>query len=360
MLNTLTQQIRKNCNISDARHAGLYSICGLALRLRDLFKWEHGLPPWIEKDSGEVLEWIGEKEELWDRLQQSEYRRLTFNGRTFDPFDAPGVNQLLFSHDLFYGAGYAHSLKPTFLLADIRHRRSVNGHKVFFLGREMARDMLTLPAFAQDQSIVIREDAARMYLWDQMFYINKSGRPALQFALIHCGVPDQRPETLQQHLDTIYDQAKDIFVYHEIGEAQDTVFDNNVWREIIGHYAHTPIELLARTVKDLLADTGEAGSLRFFIRNRRTAALGFYVAFMGHFTKMLFPELRSGFVDFVMQKDWRVIEQTVEKGYRTARRYAEEMTAFYQKGLKKNDLQWTADAIDEKLLAPVIGRHKAA
>ena len=60
---SITDQVLENCTISDSRHAGLYSICGLALRLRDLYKWEKGLDPWVEKDSSEVLEWNGVIEE---------------------------------------------------------------------------------------------------------------------------------------------------------------------------------------------------------------------------------------------------------------------------------------------------------
>ena len=64
----IASQVLENCSISDSRHAGLYSICGLALRLRDLYKWEKGLDPWVEKDSSEILEWIGKKEEKWEDL----------------------------------------------------------------------------------------------------------------------------------------------------------------------------------------------------------------------------------------------------------------------------------------------------
>ena len=56
-IDSLARQVLRNCHISDARHAGTYSICGLALRLRDLYKWEMALPPWIEKDSSELLDW---------------------------------------------------------------------------------------------------------------------------------------------------------------------------------------------------------------------------------------------------------------------------------------------------------------
>jgi len=35
---SIIDQVSGNCAVSDARSAGLYPICGLALRLRDLFK----------------------------------------------------------------------------------------------------------------------------------------------------------------------------------------------------------------------------------------------------------------------------------------------------------------------------------
>ncbi len=35
-LDAIISQVLRNCSISDSQHAGLYSVCGLALRLRDL------------------------------------------------------------------------------------------------------------------------------------------------------------------------------------------------------------------------------------------------------------------------------------------------------------------------------------
>ena len=58
----LIASVQRNCDISDAAHAGLYTVCGLALRLRDLYKWQKGMLPWEEKESGEILDWIEQKE----------------------------------------------------------------------------------------------------------------------------------------------------------------------------------------------------------------------------------------------------------------------------------------------------------
>ena len=108
------QQVLNNCEISDAQHAGLYSICGLALRLRDLYKWEKKLSPWIEKDSSEILDWIADKEQLWERLADEKYSDLIIGKKQYNPFDTAKINAMLEPQGFLYGAGYAFSLKPPF------------------------------------------------------------------------------------------------------------------------------------------------------------------------------------------------------------------------------------------------------
>ena len=89
-IENIVQQVLHNCLISDSRYAGVYSVCGLALRLRDLYKWEMGLEPWVEKDPDEVLTWIGIKEEAWDNLAHKDFKALQILNKRFDPFDISG------------------------------------------------------------------------------------------------------------------------------------------------------------------------------------------------------------------------------------------------------------------------------
>ena len=145
-LNTITSQVLQNCDISDSRHAGVYSVCGLALRLRDMYKWENGLDPWVEKDSSEILDWIGDREEKWDSLADEDFEEITVLGTPYDPFDTRAINAVIEPQGLLYGAGYAHSLKPTFFLAALEEKKKVDGHTIYVLGRELARDLFTTPA----------------------------------------------------------------------------------------------------------------------------------------------------------------------------------------------------------------------
>ncbi len=63
MLTPLIDAINHNCAVSDARDNGIYSMCTLFLRLRNLYKWEHGKLPWQEEEPAILLDWIEKKED---------------------------------------------------------------------------------------------------------------------------------------------------------------------------------------------------------------------------------------------------------------------------------------------------------
>ena len=350
-LDTIISQILENCTICDSRHAGLYSICGLALRLRDLYKWEKGLDPWVEKDSSEILDWIGDKEDEWDKQEEKDFSEIVILDRQYDPFDTTGINAVLEPHGLFYGAGYVHSLRPTFYLAILEDKRESDGCTVYILGRELARDLSTVPALSQGRHIIIRKESAKHFLWNQIFFIKKSGRHALNFALEHYGLKGQDFEALHRNLERISEAEKGTYIYHELGEIQDDIFDRDLWREFIASFPHTPIELLARSVKDLLADTNRYGRLRYIVRERKTASLAFYVAFLDGLTKELFPELIDAFPKFTRGLNWNIIEQAVSTGYNTAKYYAEAISSIYLRGKEKNDMKWTENEIKKRLFS---------
>ncbi len=346
----LTRQVLNNCNISDSQNAGLFSICGLALRLRDLYKWEKRLNPWEEKDSAEVLEWIGHKEEAWDYVTENAFSELTIDGQTFDPFDTSGINTVLAPLKLFYSAGYGRSLKPTFFLGVIDEKRDLNGATLYVTGHELARDLLTIPASSRGDRILLRKEAGRLYLWDQMQYVNKSGRPALAYALDRCGIKDHRTKNLQRQLHTIYYHQKEVYIYHELGEIKDKTFPRGKWRKIISEFPHTTVELAARTVKDLLADTCESGTLRRIVETQSCARLGFYVAFMAGLAKTLFPEIKAAFTDFIHSENWEIIEEATMTGYRNAKKDADLLISLCTEGARKPDRQWTEAAVEKQIL----------
>ena len=343
----IVRRVLENCDISDAGHAGLYSICGLALRLRDLYKWENRLDPWVEKSSEEILGWIGRKEELWEKLAGRKYVPLPVNGKEIDPFETETINEILAPSGLMYGAGYARGLKPIFFLAAVKEKRRIGRLEAVVLGEELARDMLTLPALSQGDRVVFRKESARMYLWDQLFYMKKSGRPYLRFALKRCGIEESDSETLRQNLDRLLDRFQDAYIYHEVGEITDTDFEREIWREIVGAYPQSVVEYFARTVKDLLADLNGKGTLRRIIDKRDDASLGLYAAFFDGLARLLFPELRISVDKFSKGGDWDEIEEAVESGRETAVRAKDTLVDLYREGQKRNDRNWVQKRIED-------------
>ena len=354
----IAAQVIANCTVMDARHAGGFSICGLALRLRDLFKWEQDLDPWVERESGEVLDWIGRREEAWEAAAESDLQPIRIGGRVYDPFDAEGVNTVLEPRGYFYGAGLAGGLVPVFFLARIEETRRMGDLTVYVLGRELARGLLTLPALTWDHTVILRRDTARRFLWDRIIYAGEGEGKALQYALGQYGLSAARPREIPSHLDTMVSDELEVILRHELGEIRDTTFDRTTWRELIAAFPHTPVELLARSVKDLLADTHDAGTLRYIIDGERRAALGFYTASLDGMRKALFPEMSEAFTRFRESGDWDGIDRALRAVRNRASRHAAVLTEAFERGTAEGDLPGAEAEIEERLLAPLGLRGK--
>lgn len=352
-LEALSRQVLDNCAISDARFAGHYSVCGLALRLRDLYKWEKGLEPWVEENPPVLLEWIGGKQEEWEGLVERDFAALTVSGTAYDPFDVTGINGVLQGEGLFYGAGYVHSLKPSFFLARLEEVREVEGYPVYILGRELARDLVTVPALSQEERVLLRKEATKLFLWNQIFFIRKSGRDALAVAMKACGLDKDAMKDAGATVTALAAAEVESCIHHELGEIRDRTFDRQVWRDLIAAFPHTPLELLARTVKDMLADTNEFGRLQYIAREKKTASLALYVAFLDGLRQELFPDLKEAFRDFIQTGNWRVIEDARLRGHGTAQYHAAVMTRLYRQGAERHDMEWAQKQMEEQLLVPL-------
>jgi len=307
----LLEAVRHNCDISDARDNGIYSICTLVLKLRNLYKWEHGLEPWEEPDSPVLLDWIEAKEEYWETIHAEPFAVIPINGNTFDPFLLPAINQHLAADNQVYGAGYGRSMKAVFFMAEILEDRLVEGCPTLILGREKARELSSPFAMLQEGVIYIRKEPMRFFFWDQIQEINGASRIAIQQALAGYGLIKDGSildrQKLLETFDHIVEEELEIFIYHEVGESQENLLDSNVLKRIIGAYPASALELLARAVKDILADTHPKGLLSHIVAREKKSSLGFYIAFLDGMRKLLCPELNEAGKRFWESGDWSML-----------------------------------------------------
>jgi hypothetical protein len=306
------QTVRRNCDLSDARDNGIYSLCSLILKLRGLYKWEHGLEPWDEPESSVVLEWIEEKETYWETLAGAEYQPLALAGRSLDPFAVTKINNRLTGSGQIYGAGYGRSLKAIFFLAELREERSESDCRILILGHETARELAAPFAMRQENVIIIRREPLRFFFWDQIQEIRSTSRAALRHALALSGVqvdPTVDRQGFRDQLDAIVDREIPAFIHHEIGELRESALPSQHLQQLIAAFPASPIELAARAVKDALADTHPEGMLGYILATRAETSLGFYAGFLDGIRGVLQPEIIPAFANFLVSRDWRVMEE---------------------------------------------------
>lgn len=311
------QDVQFNCDISDARDHGIYSMCSMILKLRNLYKWEQRIEPWSEPEPADLLDWVDKKEQYWQGLSERSFRPLTILGKQILPHDLRLVNQALNQGNLLYGAGHGRSMKAVFFLADILETRAVEGCTVHILGKERAKEMASPVALVQDGVVVIKKESLRYFFWDQLQEMRSSRKSSIrhflsQYGLLKDGSLDHG--RFRSELDLIVDQELDLFIYHEIGETLETTLSHDVFQKIITRFPSSVVEFVCRAVKDSLADTHPHGLLASVIRARKSSSLGLYLGFLDGMREKIFPEVKTGWEFFEQSGDWDSIEQARSAG----------------------------------------------
>jgi hypothetical protein len=354
-IRALAEQVMTNCHLSDALHAGSFSLCGLLLRLRDYYKWDLGLEPWQGVDSPEVLSWIEERENFWEELDGGELKPLEWRGREIDPFDVGTINADLAEYGYYYGAGLAAFMKPSFFLGRLLRDERLGDFRVVYIGWEAARDLFTAPAQTREGVIIARRRPMAAHLWDTVLHAGAGRRWAVDVALGVYGLSrsdlDRPTEEWIYRLDALLDREIDVYVRHEYGEAMDRIFPRDRWQLLVGGNPRSRIELMARTIKDLLADTGEDGRLAFIVKEHRLAALALYVSQLDGLPELLFPEMKPAFERFVSEKDWGIVEGARRAGWTKGREMAERMLALAER--RRGDSDGLAVDVEESFYRPL-------
>jgi len=318
-LHSLIESVRFNCELASLRQAGMYSVCGLAMRLRDLYKWEHGLMPWEEGDSKQVLQWIGQKEEFWDQILHRTFKPIVIGDRSFSPFETDAINQRLLQDSLYYGAGIGEGAIPSFFLGAVLENSYVEGFNVVIVEKEYARDLMANPAFSKNDTIVIRKNAVLYYLWNAMIFARKENQRIFQICFKKFGIDTWDLEAIKNILNTVVDTHLDIFIYHETGELKDTTIELEKFHWVLNKYQRTIIELLLRALKDLLSDTHEQGRFPWLVARKDISGLALSLALLDDFRKALYSDIYEA-LRYINEKDgWSTFSEAMDKNREKAK-----------------------------------------
>jgi hypothetical protein len=353
-IQSLASKIKQNCNISDAKYWGYYSLCGLLFRLRELYRLEHGIRPWEKIPQKDIGEWIAERESTWKEFEEKDYEDIAVDGNIYRPFEVGKINYELGSKGLVYGAGFGLHMKPSFFLADLVSKEESGGIDIYVAGNEYARDLSDYPAMLQDGVIFVRTDPIRHLLWQRFEEMRcKSTKSALSFAFSKYGISSEEEpsEEVDGKISHIARSEAETFIHHELGEAFEGEKIGDEWKTLLTCLQHSKAELFARAVKDVLSDTSEKGMLKYIIQRRKEGSLGFYIVFLGGARKVIFPEILDAFRTFVESGEWEPIDDARKKGYRKAGEYAERLLSLYR---KRGDDVSLSESIEKEMLSGLL------
>jgi len=300
----LTSTVQRNCDISDARHAGDYGLCTFLLKMREYYRWENELPLARVLPKDELGEWLNIREHLWNRIETDAFAPLPLAGGALDPFEADAANRELLPQGYVYSAGYGRFQKPLFFLGRLLRIEERAGFTILVSSCEYARELAAPPAMLQGRTIFLRQESARRYLWEKIEewqWRKQDNAMARALASYHFMTDTEAA------LDRMADNEMETMILHEVGEARAGELLGGQWRDMVAAVARTKAEPIARAVRDLLADC--LSTLPALLERANLPALHFYFATFDASRRQLFPPLMQAYEHFLKHGDldrlWR-------------------------------------------------------
>lgn len=309
-MQALIETVQRNCDICDARHGSDFGMCTYLLKMRELYRWERGLPLGAPLDKDEVGDWLTTREAHLENLHDADFAGLPIGGRLIDPFDAEAVNDAVAVHGLVYSSGLVDGARPHFFLAELEgERRADTGFLLRVSGRELARCLSAPPAMTRGSTIFLRRESLRRFLWEK-YESWLWSRPDNAMARALAFYPFDT--ALDDALDTMTAAEMAVIEAHEQGEYHAGLDLGEGWEAMLLDVSLTPAELMARAVRDHLADCTH--TLPMLLEEGREASLHLFIGNLGAMRKQLFPSVIAAYGDWAASGDGGPFRDLARRG----------------------------------------------
>jgi len=327
-LDGLVDAVRRNCCIADARHARDMTMCTYLLEMREYCRWERGISPGgILPSRTEIGAWLVAREALWEAMMDQDYGLVPVGGRNHPPFDSIEINQALRGNGLTYGAGVGRFRKPHFFLARLVREEIREGVSILVCGREYARDLTAIPAVLRGDTVVIRGEALRQWLWQKIeVWRTKRTDGALKAALDSYAY-DTDPDGA---IERMAEAETEMLVLHELGEHAAGRLLGPAWEMMLGATHSKPAEVLARSVRDNLADC--LVTLPTLLERDARGSLHFWFSNFDGMRLALFPALAAAYREWKANNDADELQTALTAGSTHWRIVAGDILARFELG----------------------------
>lgn len=324
-LQPLRDSVQRNCNISDARYASDFTMCVYLLKMREYFRWEKGFDFAAALPHKDVCDWLADRENLWAQLEDVDFSPVELNGKQFDPFDSDSINLALEEHQLLYSAGYGYQAKPHFFLARLEKTVAHSDYRIHVTSEEYARDLGAPPAMSLDKRIYIRRESLRRMLWERLEEWRWNRPDNAMGRAIGCY---DFGNNLGESLEQMTDAEIETLTLHEIGEVQAGEILGDTWREMIVAFPRSRLELMARAVRDHLADA--LSTLPGLIERAHPPSLHCYFANLSGMRRQIYPALLNAYEHWVECGDSARLEAQIGTGRQHWLQVARELIELHE------------------------------
>jgi len=340
----IQQVVQRNCDIADARHGADYGMCTYLMKMREYYRWEQGLAFDAVLPKNAVGDWLVQREDLWSALAEEDFAPIPLAGRTFDPFDTEAINQALEPRGLVYSAGLVHGAKPHFFLGQLTSKEAPSdGFSLWIADRELARCLSTPPAMNAGHTIFLRRESLRRFLWEKLESWRWSRLDNAMGRALACYPFETDLETA---LGRMTEHELATAREHEIGEFHAGLLLGQAWNEMLMDVAFTPAELMARAVRDHLADCSR--TLPMLLETGREASIHFFIGNLGAMRKQLFPSLSHAYEAWREQGDLMPLAEAARRGETHWRDLAQAMVELH--GRQGSGAAALAELVESRLL----------
>ena len=322
----LCEAVQYNCGVADARHACDYAMCVYLLKMREYYRWEQGRAFDAALPKDDLGAWLSRREALWQDLEDRPFRKLRVGERTFDPFETAAINLLLNPRGYVYSGGFGNNGVPHFFLGHLESKRTCGGVQILVSAAECARDLAAPPAMSLDGAIFVRRESIRRMIWEKLaeWRWNRAHN-AMARAFSYYDFDGD----LERALDDMTQNEIETVTLHEIGEIEAARLLGKKWHEMLARLPRSRAEIMARAVKDNLADS--IAVLPALVGGRKIPSLHFHVASLTAIRKRLFPALTDAYRDWRHSGSLEAIEKLAAPARRHWRQTADRLLDAFER-----------------------------
>lgn len=324
----LLAAVLRNCHITDARHARNMTMCNYLLEMREFYRWEIGLPLGESPPRAELGRWLAARETLWNELDDSgaEYAPLPVGAELLDPFATDVINRSLCTQGLVYGAGLGRFHKPHFFLGELLHREKRGTLEILVSGREFARDLNAPPAALLRNTVYLRQEALRRWLWEKTEEWNLRPHQGAVRAML---AGYRYAEDPAQAIERMTNTETESLILHELGEHAAGLLLGTEWEKMLNDFSDRRAEVLARALRDNLADC--LTTLPALLERNAQVSLHFWFANFEGMRQKLFPRLTSAYRVWCSDGDGTLLQAALTAGRNHWQEQAKRVLDLYRR-----------------------------